>query len=929
MPTPPGGLSRALWGTLGLVALTVVAAACGGLGIPGFPEAPESGARPVAMTPEQAQAMLQAMMGGPQRPLPPPPGGASDCSQPTTQGMSLQSAMLDQRFARALRLSRQGLFEESDRLLLDLLCAWPDAESKVEVMRLLAHNRGEAGDLEAGLVWIERAVEVSRLAPDASEPSDLYLAGEWLLRLGDRDRAREKMAALERWPTGRGSEQALLHLAQLRLHAGDLPGSRDLVRRWEPVGRRRPAAQDDPDTMAIGRAVAELALAYARAGHAGEAGRLGDIGLRLTDIPGSGLLGARSLVYRALALASLDRGESRAAQVYVKEALAFEERQRGEFQRDMAAQGAQKMGGTMEEYLRLFTESIPYLDHAELGWLLGRAQAQSGDPRGAVRELARAVDIVEHLRAFIDSGDRLRHFARWAGPYQSLVQTLLALEGQATAADLGLAESRGRTATEQAFFYAEASRGRWLGELIARGRQAAARGKLPDALVARERELVARAQGDLRAGIPYERSEAYRALQQFIEALRHSHPEAAAVRYPMPVAAGEVPLRTGEVLLQYSVLDGGVAVWRLEAARPPRVFRAAVERERLLATVRALRQSLEPGDDGRLRPFDRAIAERLFEWLLAAPLRDVASGSRVIVVPDGPLSWIPFEVLGSRGARGETEYAGDRYRFSYYPSASIFALQRRFPDARRSPGPALLLALGDPVFDARDPRVRSVSPSAAPVAGARLAALRAYAARGQATAFPRLRWTANEVSGARAALGSGAADLHLGLEASEHALRSRDLSGYRYLHFATHGVLAGDLPYLRQPALVLSQVGDLQGQDGFLTMGEVAALDLRAELAVLSACQTALGEEIAGEGVVGLMRAFLLAGSRAVVVSLWKVDDESTARLMGGLYRQLADGLRPAAALAEARRELRALDRGRFEHPFYWAPFVLFGADTE
>ncbi len=908
----------------GFLTLALGLVACGGIGIPGLSDAPESSSRAVAVTPEQAQALLQAMMGGAPRPLPPPPGGAADCSRPATQGSSLGSAMLDQRFARALRLGRQGLFEESDRLLLDMLCAFPDAESKVEVMRMLAHNRGEAGDLEAGLVWIERAVEVSRLAPEAAEPSDLYLAGEWLLRLGDRDRARQKMAALEGWRGQRGSEQALLHLAQLRLLSGDVAGSRDLVARWEPLGRRRPVDRDDPETMWVGRAVAELALAQARAGHPAEAGRLGEIGLRLTDIPGSSFLGARAIVYRALALASLDRGEGQAAQIYVKEALALEERQRLDFQREMRGTGAERMGGTAEEYLRFFTESVPYLERAELGWLSGRALAQSGDPRGAVRELARAVDIVEHLRAFIDAGDRLRHFARWAGPYQALVETLLALEGTATAADLGLPGSRGRTALEQAFFYAEASRGRWLGELIARGRQAAARGKLPEPLVARERELVASAQADLRAGIPYERSPAYQALQQFIDGLRRSHPEVAAVRYPAPVAAGEVPLRAGEVLLEYSVLDRGVAVWRLEAGRPARVFRAPVAREPLLAALRALRQSLEPGDDGRLRPFDRVTAERLFAWLLAAPLEDVAAGSRVIIVPDGPLAWIPFEVLGSRGPRGEMQYAGDRFRFSYYPSASIFALQRRVPDPGRPPGPAHLLALGDPVFDERDPRAR-MSADGTPPPGPRLAALRAYARREGAVSFSRLRWTADELGAARVALGATAVDLRLGLEATEHAVRSRDLSGYRYLHFATHGVLAGDLPYLRQPALVLSQVGDLRGEDGFLTMGEVAALDLRAELAVLSACQTALGEEIPGEGVVGLMRAFLLAGSRSVVVSLWKVDDESTARLMGRLYRQLAAGLSPAAALAEARKALRAEAGGRFEHPFYWAPFVLFG----
>jgi CHAT domain-containing protein len=170
-------------------------------------------------------------------------------------------------------------------------------------------------------------------------------------------------------------------------------------------------------------------------------------------------------------------------------------------------------------------------------------------------------------------------------------------------------------------------------------------------------------------------------------------------------------------------------------------------------------------------------------------------------------------------------------------------------------------------------------------------------------------------------------DIRLGNNANEYDVKTLDLTVYRYLHFATHGVLAGDIPYLKQPALVLSQVGNLKGEDGFLTMEEVLDLKLAADLTVLSACQTALGQEISGEGIMGLMRAFLYAGSRSVIVSLWNVEDESTATLMATLYSHVAKGLPLAEALRRAKEDLRKYRDGRFAHPFYWAPFIIFGSD--
>jgi len=158
----------------------------------------------------------------------------------------------------------------------------------------------------------------------------------------------------------------------------------------------------------------------------------------------------------------------------------------------------------------------------------------------------------------------------------------------------------------------------------------------------------------------------------------------------------------------------------------------------------------------------------------------------------------------------------------------------------------------------------------------------------------------------------------LGAKATESAVKAADLSGYRYLHFATHGIIGGDIPGLDEPTLVL---GEETAEDGLLKASEVAKLSLNADMTVLSACKTGSGRLVVGEGVMGIGRAFLIAGSRSVVVSLWSVADRETAALMVGLYRHHLAG-----ASADEALRLAALDlRKATPHPFFWAAFIVIG----
>jgi CHAT domain-containing protein len=162
---------------------------------------------------------------------------------------------------------------------------------------------------------------------------------------------------------------------------------------------------------------------------------------------------------------------------------------------------------------------------------------------------------------------------------------------------------------------------------------------------------------------------------------------------------------------------------------------------------------------------------------------------------------------------------------------------------------------------------------------------------------------------------------YLGRDATKGTLLSANLQGYRYVHFATHAIVEESRPALSR---LLLQPDRDSGQDGALTLGEIYNLRLDADLVVLSACDTGAGRIARGEGIIGLTRGFLSAGAKSLLVSLWPVSDEATARLVVDFYRGLLDGRTKAQALREAK--LRAMARNpEYAKPFYWSPLVLVG----
>jgi CHAT domain-containing protein len=256
----------------------------------------------------------------------------------------------------------------------------------------------------------------------------------------------------------------------------------------------------------------------------------------------------------------------------------------------------------------------------------------------------------------------------------------------------------------------------------------------------------------------------------------------------------------------------------------------------------------------------------------------------------------------------------------HLPSASTLAVLRRDTQARPQ-APRLIALLADPVFDAADPRVnarRKVSPAAL-----ESTELQHFAKDAGVLTFERLRSSRDEAEAVARLAGPSASLVAVDFDASKDTATSPDLSQYRIVHFATHGLVNSNHPELS--GLVFSMV-DRNGKprNGFLSASEIFNLKLGADLVVLSACQTALGKQVRGEGLIGLTRGFMYAGSPRVLASLWRVPDQGTSELMKQFYAgMLTRKMTPAAALRAAQLLMKN-DR-RWAAPYNWAGFVLQG----
>jgi CHAT domain-containing protein/Tfp pilus assembly protein PilF len=438
--------------------------------------------------------------------------------------------------------------------------------------------------------------------------------------------------------------------------------------------------------------------------------------------------------------------------------------------------------------------------------------------------------------------------------------------------------------------------------------------------------------------------------------IRSRNPNYAALTQPQPLSAKEVQqqlLDTDTVLLEYTLGEKRSFVFvvtpaSLDSYELPKRSEIEDTAHHVYDLLTSRNRWIE-GETSSQR------AERLAEGeaeyrkasatlsrMILGPVAARLEGKRLLIVADGALQYIPFAVLpapaGAPGQPAMSLVAG--HEIVNLPSASVLGLLRHQANGR---GAALreVAVLADPVFDKNDARVGkpatrqpstessqektvpSVSEQLFPEQLTRSLGDVGMGTRQGGAALPRLAFSRREADAIVALTNSGSSLEALDFRANRQTALNKDLSQYRIVHFATHGLLDNEHPELS--GLVLSMV-DPEGrpQDGFLDLEDVYNLKLSADLVVLSACETGLGKQITGEGLVGLTRGFMYAGASRVVASLWKVDDVATADLMGRFYRgMLKEGLRPAAALRQAQIEMQK--QKRWADPYYWAAFTMQG----
>lgn len=436
---------------------------------------------------------------------------------------------------------------------------------------------------------------------------------------------------------------------------------------------------------------------------------------------------------------------------------------------------------------------------------------------------------------------------------------------------------------------------------------------------------------------------------QDVEAqIRARSPRYAELTQPQPLSLKEIQqvLDDDTLLLEYKLGEQRSYLWAVTPTAitsfelPKRSEIEAITRqvyEALTARNKTVKFEQQEKTQARIAQADTQYVKdsALLSEIVLGPVAKQLAGKRLLIVSDGALQYVPFGALPAphaqrnRSERSQLAPLVVNHEIVSLPSASVLALLRR-ESADRQRGAKTLAVVADPVFQVDDQRVQErhvknqateSSNNGSAVRGLESELLQSARDIGELE-FRRLPHSRQEAEWIAASTPKNMRREWLDFDANRAMATGADLSNYRIIHFATHGFLNSQHPELS--GIVLSLV-DEEGkpQDGFLRLHEIYNLKLGADLVVLSACRTALGKEIKGEGLVGLTRGFMYAGAPRVVASLWAVDDETTAELMKRLYdAMLIKRQRPAAALRAAQA---GIWKDKRLPPYYWAAFVLQG----
>ena len=579
-----------------------------------------------------------------------------------------------------------------------------------------------------------------------------------------------------------------------------------------------------------------------------------------------------------------------------------------------------------EAALKNFRESDAQVKKAAVAFALGRLELSQGNYDAAENYLKESIESTENIWSDLSSRTLAMAFsASVHDRYETYIECLMQKRKRQPSQGL----------EQQAFEASELARARSLAALL-RDTQTTVVTGIDPRLAEREgklrRNIREIAEHTISVLATDYKKEQLDSLEKALTALREQHQQLTqqlqkqnpnydqfqeTANYSIQQIQQFIVEDNETMLLEYFLGKDASYVWAI-TRNDARVYELP-KAEKVTAAVGTLYELLakKPDDDSEKR-LSKAGSE--LAQMILTPLANQSTIKRVIVVADGALNYIPFQLLPSPS--GTPLVAS--YEIVNAPSASILG-QLRKEKQQRPASTKVLAAFGDPVFRSNYAQFKS-SGSAAVLASATERGVEVDADSVDPDKIQPLVYSKDELNYLREVGGQGAF-IARGFDASRAMLEQINFSRYAILHFATHGLFDPNNP--KKLGFYLSMV-DAAGRDqqGFITMQDVYNLRVPVSLVVLSACRTGLGEDVSGEGLIGLTRGFMHAGASSVVASLWKVDDEATAELMKYFYtNMLKKGMRPAAALRDAQNTLR--QNPQWQSPHFWAGFTLQGEFKE
>ncbi|BAZ31025.1 TPR domain protein [Cylindrospermum sp. NIES-4074] len=603
--------------------------------------------------------------------------------------------------------------------------------------------------------------------------------------------------------------------------------------------------------------------------------------------------------------------------------------------------------GEKQEALKYLNQALPLLravsdKGGEAATLYNMAYLERGQGNfpQALSQIEAAIKIIEDLRTKIASQElRTSYFATVQNYYNFYTDLLMQLHKKNP--------SKGYDA--QALHISERSRARGLLELLTEANANIRKGVDPQ-LLAQEQDLRQKidATAKLRQELPTQKApttviqkleqESANLLNQYRELqtkIRTTSPKYAALKYPDPLKLPQIQQQLDQdtLLLQYSLGKERSYLWAVtpnslntyELPGREAIEKSAGKFQELLKKCQrpgANCQELSPQQKAKdLQEISQAATQ--LSKLILAPVAEKLGKKRLVIVADGVLQEIPFAALSQPNQKSNYQPLLINHEIVNLPSVTAIAIHRR-DLKQRQPAPKTLAVLADPVFAANDERVTGKPQSLAPELNLERSSLQRSAKNLKRTEWGRLPGTLTEANQILKLVSPDQSLQAFNFDANYNWATSQTLKQYRFILFATHGFADPLNPELS--GIILSQI-DKQGKPqtpGILRLGDIFNLDWNADLVVLSACETGLGKDVQGEGLMGLTRGLMYAGARTAVVSLWQVNDTATSKLMPQFYTaMLQQKVSPTVALRES--QLKLWQQEAWRNPYYWAAFTLQG----